>query len=107
MNDKIQPYRQPMVTASSLLLALILNLGSTWVMRPFNYRTFDNITIGLGMITGTVCLIVVIFRILRINQPEETAVKYYQRTLTLFVVGVSAAFLGVFIVLFENFFSNH
>ncbi|MCU0419212.1 MAG: hypothetical protein MUC38_06085 [Cyclobacteriaceae bacterium] len=107
MNDKIQPYRQPMVTASALLLALILNFASEWITRPFDYHSPDNLVIGLGMLIGTVCLIAVIYRILRINQPEDKAIRYYQHTLRLFLIGVVAAFLGVFIVMFENYFSQY
>jgi Mg/Co/Ni transporter MgtE len=106
MPDKIHSYRQPMVTASGIFLAFILNFSSSWVTQSFDTSSLKNMLIGIGLLIGTVLLIIVIYRILNMKYPKDTAEQYYQTTLRLFIVGLSAAFLGVFLVMLETFFTE-
>jgi hypothetical protein len=92
-----------MVTASGIFLAFILNFSSSWVTRSFDNSSVKNLMVGIGLLIGTILQITVIFRILSMNYPKDDEEKYYQTTLRLFILGLISAFLGVFLVMLENF----
>ena len=103
MEDKIQAFRQPLVTATGIILGFMLNFATTWV------KSDSPLTDGLAyfaaacLTIGAISLILVLYRILRMDYPRDKGEHYYNRTLTLFIAGVSIAFVGVFIDMAMNF----
>lgn len=103
MEDKIQAFRQPLVTATGIILGFVLNFASTFVKSESILSDFVSYIIGICVLIGIVCLIVVLKLVLTMNYPKTDAEKYYQKTLNLFIIGVSSAFIGVMIDMFANF----
>ena len=103
MEDKIQAFRQPLVTATGIILGFILNFASSFVKTESVLSDFTAYIIGFCILIGIVCLIIVLKLILTMHYPKDKAEKYYKKTLTLFILGVSIAFIGVLIDMFANF----
>jgi tellurite resistance protein TehA-like permease len=103
MEDKIQSFRQPLVTATGIILGFILNFASSFVKTENDTSDFNAYLIGICILTGIICLIVTLARILKMNYPREVAEKYYQKTISLFIFGVSISFVGVLLDMFTNF----
>lgn len=103
MEDKIQAFRQPMVTATGIMLGFILNFASIWVKADSHLSDGLAYLVGICIIIGVVCLIIVLSRVLRIDYPKDKAEKYYNATLRIFIIGVCFAFVGVIIDLYGNF----
>ena len=93
MEDKIQAFRQPLVTATGILLGFILNFMSSWVKSDVPFGDVLAGVVGICMLTGISCLIAVLYRILRMDYPREQGEQYYRRTLSVFVVGVLAVYV--------------
>ena len=106
MEDKIQAFCQPLVTATGILLGFILNFMSSWVKSDVPFGDVLAGVVGICMLTGISCLIAVLYRILRMDYPREQGEQYYRRTLSVFVVGVCVAFVGVFIDTVLNFMAG-
>lgn len=106
MEDKLQSYRQPLVTATGIILGFILNFASTFVKTDSALSDAVAYSIGICMLTGIICLIVVLSRVLKMNYPKDNAAKYYQKTLFLFLFGVSTSFIGVKLDMFTNFMTD-
>lgn len=103
MEDKIQAYRQPLVTATGIILGFILNFASTFVKSESKLSSFLDYIIGICILLGIICLIIVLNRVLRMKYPKDKAEEYYQKTLNYFIFGVSISFVGVMIDMFTNF----
>lgn len=103
MNDKIQAFRQPLVTATGIILGFILNFAASYVKSESPLNDFFATLIGICILTGIISLIVVLSRVLKMDYPTEKAETYYQKTLWLFIFGVSISFMGVMIDMFINF----
>ncbi len=103
MEDKIQAFRQPLVTATGIILGFILNFASTFVRTESKMSDVLAYFIGFSILVGIICLIFVLYRILRMQYPREQVINYYQNTLYLFIFGVSVSFAGVMIDMFTNF----
>lgn len=103
MEDKIQSYRQPLVTATGIILGFILNFASTFVKTDSALSDLLSYIIGFCILIGIVCLIMVLSRVLKMKYPKDKAEEYYQKTLNYFIFGVSISFLGVLIDMFANF----
>ncbi|MBL7885376.1 MAG: hypothetical protein JNJ52_01395 [Flavobacterium sp.] len=103
MEDKIQTFRQPLVTATGIILGFILNFAASFVKAENDSSDLNAYFIGVCILIGISCLIIVLARILKMNYPNQMAEKYYQKTLALFILGVSISFLGVLIDMFTNF----
>ncbi|HMO32803.1 MAG TPA: hypothetical protein PKE63_11855 [Lacibacter sp.] len=103
MDDKIQSYRQPMVTATGILLGFILNFAISWVPYPSSITRLRDV-VSLFSLTGSVVLLlIVLYRILNMRYPREKTEIYYQKTLWLFIAGLACVFLGIFIVMIYSF----
>ena len=106
MEDKIQAFRQPLVTATGIILGFMLSFTASWV------KSDSPLTDGLAyfaaacLVAGTISLIFVLYRILRMDYPRDRAEQYYSRTLVLFLAGVSIAFVGVFVDLTISFMAG-
>ena len=94
--DPLVSYRQPIVTASGLMLAFTLGFAGQWVKAPNPLGAWADYAIGLCILAGTTMLILAVFRILNAEYPRNDAVRYYARTLRLFVLGISLNFFGLF-----------
>jgi uncharacterized membrane protein len=92
-----------LVTATGIILGFILNFASSFVKSESSVSDFTSYVIGFCILTGIVCLIRALKLVLTMNYPKEHAEKYYNKTLTLFISGVSIAFIGVLIDMFANF----
>ncbi len=103
MEDKIQSHRQPLVTATGIILGFILNFASSFVKTESPIKDSLAYTIGICILIGIICLIIVLSRILKMKYPKERAEEYYQKTLNLFLFGVSISFVGVMLDMFANF----
>lgn len=103
MEDKIQAFRQPLVTATGIILGFILNFASSFVKSESILSDFIAYMIGICILTGIICLILVLKLVLTMNYPKVNAEKHYRKILNLFIFGVSIAFIGVLIDMFTNF----
>lgn len=106
MEDKIQAYRQPLVTATGIILGFLLNFVSTFVKSDSPFQEIVAYIIGVCTLIGIICLIIVLNRVLRFNYPKDRVEEYYQKTLNLFIFGVSTAFIGVLIDMFAHFMAD-
>ncbi len=105
LEDKILAFRQPLVTATGIILGFILNFASSWVKSESQLSDTLAYIVGICILVGIVCLIIALGRILRLNYPRETAEIYYRKTLNYLITGVSIAFFGVMIDMYGNFMS--
>jgi len=106
MEDKIQAFRQPLVTATGIILGFILNFASTFVKTESTLNEIIAYSIGISLLVGIICLIIVLSRALNMRYPKENGEKYYQKTLNYFLFGVSISFIGVMIDMFANFMTE-
>jgi len=102
MDDQLKSYRQPLVTATGIILGFVLNFASEFVETDTQDNSIAYV-IGICILTGIVCLIIVLSRVLRIRYPKDRAEEYYSKTLKYFIFGVSIAFVGVMIKMIESF----
>lgn len=103
MEDKIQAYRQPMVTTTGIILGFMLNFVSSWVKLDSPLGDGLAYFVGICLLSGSIMLILVLFRILNMNYQRTKAEQYYYKTLVLLIVGISVAFLGVFVDMLTHF----
>lgn len=106
MEDKIQTFRQPLVTATGIILGFILNYSISFVKSESETSDLIAYFTGLCILIGEFCLILVLSRILKMNYSRKNPEKYYNRTLQIFLFGVSISFFGVFIDMFSNFMTD-
>ena len=102
-SDDLQPFRQPLVTASGIILGFVLNSASSFVRTDSDVN--DGVAYGIGslMLAGIVCLIIVLARALRMDYPRDSAKSFYHRTLILFLAGVSLSFAGALLDMWTHF----
>lgn len=105
MEDKLQSFRQPLVTATGIILGFILNFASSFVKTDTDISDLVAYLIGVSVLAGIIALIVVLYRVLRMDYNRQNADKYYKITLGIFIFGVSISFLGVMIDMFSHFMS--
>lgn len=103
MDDKIQAFRAPLVTATGIILGFLLNFAATWVKTESPLGDSLAYLVGVCVLVGAGCLIGTLYRILRFTYPRDQAEQYYNRTLLLFICGLSIAFVGVFIDMSVHF----
>ena len=103
MDDKIQHYRQPMVTATGIVLGFVLNFASQWANNAFTSYRFKEFVIGTSLCICVPILLAVLYRTLNMHYPREKAASYYQITLALFITGIGIPFLAIIIVMIESY----
>jgi len=104
--DKLHGYRQPIVTTIGILLGFILNYASDWAQDPQPKARINQMLIGISVITCITLLLTVLFRILNIHYPKETAEAYYHKTLLLFIFAISIPFTFIVLIIVKNFIFN-
>lgn len=106
MEDKSKPYRDSMITATGIILGFLLNYETTWVRSETPLNDAGAFFVGICLLIGTINLIVVLYRMLKMRQADDQGEKYYSRTLLLFIWGICIMFVGVFVDMFSNFMDD-
>jgi uncharacterized membrane protein YjfL (UPF0719 family) len=106
MDNKIHAYRQPMVTTTGILLGFVLNFATSWITKGFKTNSLKEFIIGIGLCTCILLLMIVLYRILKIDDRKENADTYYKKTLLLLISGLSITFCSILLVMVINFFEN-
>lgn len=104
--DPLQARRQPLVTATGIILGFTLNFASGWVRSDTTVGERMAWAIALLILTGVVSLIVVLTRILDGDVAEADADEHYRQTVRLFILGVSAAVAGVMLDMGTTFWDS-
>ena len=100
--NNINSFRQPMVTATGILLGFMLNFASSWVPRAFSTHLFIESIIGICLLVCVPLLVIVLYRILSMRLPEKNIEAYYARTLRLFIIGVSLPFGTLVVIMLRS-----
>jgi len=106
MDENIQHYRQPMVTAIGIILGFVLGFTGKWATEPVNENHISDYIVLVGLISSIILLIVALFRILDNKYSAEKVAQYYRKTLFIFIAGISLSFIGVFISILQSIFIN-
>ena len=91
-----------MVTATGIFLGFMLEFVNSWMPASFTAYKFRDAVVGLGTISSIALLIIVLFRILRMNYTARSEEVYYSKTLRLFLVGISIPFFSLVIVMIQK-----
>ena len=103
--DNIHQYRQPMVTATGIFLGFMLNFTSSWMPNAFTKEKTRDVILAIAVTISLASLIVVLVRMLRASYPVEP-VKFYRRTLFVFIIGISIPFLAFLCIAIEKYIAN-
>lgn len=106
MVDKIQQYRQPMVTATGIFLGFMLDFANGWLPGAFGTFRFRDVVVGISTLTSIALLIIVLFRVLRINYQFDSAERYYKKTLRFFIIAISIPFFSMVLVVIQKLVIN-
>ncbi|WP_395056372.1 hypothetical protein [Flavobacterium sp.] len=106
MDENIQNYRQPMVTAIGIILGFVLGFTGKWATEPVAETQITDYIVILGLLLSIVLMITALFRILNNNFPTDTVALYYRKTLMIFITGLSLAFIGIIVSIFQTILSN-
>lgn len=104
-SDRLQVYRQPLVTASGIILGFVLNFASAFVKSDGGVSETLAYLVMICLVVGVVCLVLVLARMLRHDVAPEQASQHYGATRRLFIFGVSAALFGALVDMASNFWS--
>lgn len=104
MSDKLQPYRQPLVTATGILLGFLLNFSISWVNTPSKIDDFRDFVSLIGLVSSIVLLTITLYRVLNMEYPDEQARAYYRRTLRYFIAGLCCIVGAIFLIMIYSFF---
>lgn len=102
-NNKIdlKDYRQPMVTSLGVFLGFLLGFLGQWMTEDqFALRNASDYTVFCGCFLGALLLFVALFRMLSPMLPSDGLLRYYYRTLLLYMAGVLVAFCSILVSAF-------
>ena len=103
-NEPLSNFRAPMVTAIGVLLGFILGFAGNWAIGDdLQVWTKTDVLVGVGLLLGSLFLLIALFRMLNMNYPHEHVNRYYQRTLRLFMLGLILSFAGIVWSVFLQF----
>lgn len=102
MDENIQNYRQPMVTSIGIILGFVLGFTGKWATEPVEKTEITDYFVIFGLFFSIFLLIISMYRILNNNYPKDHTANYYRATLRLFIIGLSLAFVGVFVSIFQT-----
>ena len=103
--DPVQQYRQPMVTATGIFLGFLLNFTSSWMPNAFTQNRNRDIVLAIGVTISLASLLVVLFRMLRMGYPTHPE-KFYRKTLSIFLIGITIPFFSFILVAAEKIIAN-
>jgi uncharacterized membrane protein len=106
MDNNIQNYRQPMVTAIGIILGFVLGFVGKWATEPVSQTTTADYFVIIGLMVSIILLIIALYRILNNNYPEDKVAVYYRKTLLIFISGLSASFIGTIVAIFQTILSH-
>jgi hypothetical protein len=106
-DDKLKNVRQPLVTATGILLGFTLEIAAGWLPKAFNTNRITESLMALSLCIHIPLSIVVLYRILNINYPKDKADFYYKRTLNLFIISISLYFFLIVLIMYENAIINN
>jgi len=95
MENKLQLFRQPLITATGIILGFALNVAAGWIPNAFKSKSVVEIFMALGTLVHIPIYTIVIFRMLRRDYPKENAESYYRKRLVLFIAGISFFYLTI------------
>jgi hypothetical protein len=99
--EKMQDYRQPMVTASGIFLGFMLNFATGWVGHAFTKYMVRDVIVAISIMLCITLLIVVLYRMLNMNYPANRVDGYYRKTLAFFLIAVSVPFIAFVLVVLK------
>ena len=102
MDNNIQFYRQPMVTATGIILGFVLAFAGKWATEPATTTDVSDYFVGTGMIVGIVLLVIVLYRVLNNAHADDTVGVRYHTSLKIFIVGICFAFGGVVLGILQS-----
>ncbi len=106
MHDELQPFRQPLVTATGILLAFLLNLAGGWAGKAFSTNRLAEYFIAICVCISIPLYIIVLYRILQLDYPKESFKLYYRKTLFIFISAILISFVAMIIVIIESAISK-
>ena len=104
--DRLQPYRQPLITGTGIILGFVLNFAGSFVKAESGTPEWAAYLVFVLLLVGVACLITVLSRILRLGVSGDEAVAWYQRTRQIFVIGVGCAVAGALVDMLSNFMAD-
>ena len=104
--EKMSQFRQPIVTATGIFLGFMLNFTSSWLPNAFTRQIFKDAFVAISILLCIPLLVIVLFRILRMNYPTHSVDTYYKRTLKYFLIAVTIPFIAFLIIIIERFITN-
>src|SRR4051812_28749961 len=105
-DDKLRNVRQPLVTATGILLGFTLNIAVNWVPKAFASPRYLEYLLAVSLCIHIPISIIVLFRILNLNYSRDKADAYYRKTLILFITGISLYFLLIVFSMVESIVVN-
>ena len=106
MEDKLQSFRQPLITATGIILGFALNVAAAWLPNAFRSKSVVEVFMALGTLVHIPIYTIVMFRMLRRDYPKEKAESYYRKTLVLFITGISFFYLTIICMLVESYLTH-
>ena len=104
--DKLKNVRQPMVTATGILLGFTLNIAANWVPKAFTSPRILEYLIALSLCIHIPISIIVLYRILNLEYRKDNAEAYYRKTLIIFITGISLYFFLIVSSIIESTIVN-
>lgn len=104
--DRLQSYRQPMVTSTGIILGFVLNFAASFVKSDSATPDWVAYAVFGLIIVGVSSLLVTLSRILVFGVTADQSVEWYQRTRQWFMIGVTSATGGAMLDMFSNFMSE-
>ncbi len=104
MQDKIQYYRQPMVTATGILLGFLLDFAIKWAPKKLQLDNLRDAVSIISLVSSITFLSLVLYRMLSMNYPVDNSEKYYKTTLLFFMLALGCILMGLLIAIVYSFF---
>ena len=105
-DDKLKNVRQPLVTATGIILGFTLSIAANWLPKAFITNRITESLMALSLCVHIPLSIIVLYRILNINYPKNRAESYYRKTLILFITALSMYFFLVVLIMYESAIIN-
>ena len=101
--EKIQQYRQPMVTATGIFLGFMPDFANSWMPVSFTQYKIRDAIIAASTLSSIAVMIIVLYRILQMSAPVDP-LTFYKKTLRLFIIGISIPFFSMVVIMLRRLF---
>jgi hypothetical protein len=105
MENNIEQYRGPMVTAIGIIMGFVLAFTATWATQLPQETDWSDYLIGIGLFVSVFLQIWALYRMLDNSIIEARQTKHYRQTLRVFILGLSFTFLGLLTSTIQTFFT--